>query len=155
MRLGLSLVFAAVCAAQTLSVSPSQLNFAAQPGGTPTAPQYVTISSPVPVQIVAQAADWLRIDSDANRLSVVADPSALELGKYEAKLLIRADNQPTREVAVFLNVSRDSQLVVSRGALELTIHAGEIDGEREISVTSTSEPIDFTARVRGPTWLAL
>jgi hypothetical protein len=158
MKLSLPLLIASAAAAQTLTVSPSQLNFAAMPGGAPTAPQYVTIQSPVPVQVVAQATDWLRVASEENRLSVVADPSALDLGTYQAKLIVSAENQPSREVAVSLSVSREGQLVISRSEIQVNYSAGQLEGEREISVTSTGEEIPFTTRLRvtgGQNWVAL
>jgi uncharacterized protein (TIGR03437 family) len=91
---------AVLAAPPSVAVAPSSLSFSGRSGGAMTAPQQITISSPVsglPFTVSAsQGADWLVIGASTGAtpqlVDIRADPSNLAPGPHQAILTVGAIN---------------------------------------------------------------
>ena len=104
---------AVLAAVPSVSVSPQQLIFSAASGGAPTAPQTLSLTSPVDGLSfsVSGGASWLQVNpasgASPRLIQVTADPTGLAPSTYQATITINSpDGNPTSTtIAVTFNVT--------------------------------------------------
>ena len=123
---------AVLAAPPQISVSPSQLSFSANSGGPETAPQKITMSSPVSglafTVSKSPGADWLLLDAPGGftpqLINVRVDPTNLASGTYTATLTITSSlaAQMSTNVAITVQVAPGNppRLAVDKTALSFT-----------------------------------
>ena len=104
---------AVLAAVPSVSVSPRQLIFSAASGGAPTAPQTLSLTSPVDGLSfsVSSGASWLQVNpasgGSPRLIQVTADPTGLDPSTYQATITISSpDGNPTSNaITVTFNVT--------------------------------------------------
>lgn len=152
-----------VSAAPVLTVSPSQLTFNFQSGGTAPAAQALNItgSAPLTYNVAASGGAWLAVTpsngSTPGSASVSVNPAGLAPGTYNGTIDITsagAGNSP-QTVAVALVVSSAPAISASPSALTFNYQVGAANpAAQNISVGATSA-VSYTAAASGGAWLSV
>jgi hypothetical protein len=151
----------------TLTVSPANLSFAYQPGGTTPAAQMVNVTgSSTLTYSAAASATWLTVTpasgSTSGTLSIGVNPASLAAGTYTGLVTVTASgasNSP-QKVSVTLTVSSGSSgnaaLNVSPGTVSFTYPTGSTaTGTQNLSITSSGSQLSITAAASGGSWLTV
>jgi len=151
----------------TLAVSPANLSFAYQTGGTTPAAQMANVTgSSTLTYSAAASATWLTVTpasgSTPGSLSIGVNPASLAAGTYTGSVTVTASgasNSP-QKVSVTLTVSSGStgnaSLNVSPGTVSFTYPTGSTaTGTQSLSITSSGSPLSITAAASGGSWLTV
>jgi hypothetical protein len=151
----------------TLTVSPANLSFAYQTGGTTPAAQMANVTgSSTLTYSAAASATWLTVTpasgSTPGNLSIGVNPASLAAGTYTGSVTVTASgasNSP-QKVSVTLTVSSGSSgnasLNVSPGTVSFTYPSGSTaTGTQNLSITSSGSPLSITAAASGGSWLTV
>lgn len=151
-----------VSAAPTISVSPSQLAFAHQIGGSAPAAQTLSVSATSPVTFIATASggSWLSVSpgsgSTSATLNVSVNPSGLVAGAYNGTVVVSsaaAGNSP-QAVTVTLVVSAPT-ITVDPRQLTFSYQLGGANPDSQSIAVSADSTIAFTATTSGGDWLSV
>lgn len=152
-----------VVAQTTIAVTPPQLQFVFQTGGTNPAPQNIAVTSDpvgVTVNLSTSGGNWL----SAGYASVVApasvpvsvNPTGLKIGTYTGTVTATgtsAANNP-QAVAVSLLVTGPTSLTATPAALNFSVAAGALAPTPQgVSIGSTSGPQNFAVSSTA-TWIS-
>jgi Viral BACON domain len=154
----------AAAPAPTLAVSPANLSFSYQSGGTTPSAQSVGVSSNGSAlsYTVSTSATWLTATpsgSTPGTVAVSVNPSALAAGSYTGTVSIAASgasNTP-QKVAVTLTVAAAQlpTLTATPASLSFTYQiGGSTPAAQPVSLTSSGSAVSFTATTSA-TWLGV
>ena len=151
----------------TITVSPLNLSFTYQTGGSTPAAQPVSLSSSSALAYtVATSAAWLSATpmtgNTPGSLNVSVNPGGLTAGTYNGTVTVTAagaSNSP-QKVAVSLTVTTPSSgnpsLNVTPGSLTFTYTSGSTtSGSQNLSIASTGSALQLTAAASGGNWLTV
>lgn len=143
-----------VVAQTTIAMTPSQLQFVFQTGGTNPAPQGIAVTSDpvgVTVSLSASGGSWVSLGSSSvvapASVPVSVNPTGLKIGTYTGMVSatgIGAANNP-QVVAVSLLVTGPTSLTATPTSLNFTVPAGApAPAPKGVSIGSTSGIQNFT-----------
>ena len=150
-----------------MSVSPGQLNFAYQAGGSPPLSQLVAISggAGLAFTVTSSGGNWLAVSPASGTvpasLSVSVSPAELISGTYRGTVTVTApgaSNSP-QTIAVTLTVTSNLTISVNPDSLSFSFQAGGPQPPAQsLAVSSIGGPANFTAAANTATgggWLSL
>ncbi len=142
----------------TIAVNPDLLLFSASPGGGISPPQSVSIastgSSPMSYTITVDAGSWLVLSPPAGTtastpggFNVSVNPSSLNIGIYNGKVIVTPASGGPRVVNVTLTVGTTQSLSVSPPSMAFAyVIGGPAPPSQSLLVSSsTTGPIQFFA----------
>jgi hypothetical protein len=156
-----------------LTVTQTSLTFAASSDGEVPPEQGVIVSSPISgvpftAAVTTSDAPWLKLDSPVSvtsgRLGVIADPTGIPAGIYQASLTVTAPNArpPVHAVSVTFNVGSPvpAKLLVTPGGISFEVTEKSQPQTQTLTVANAgSGPLDYLVSVATLTgngaWLSI
>ena len=146
-----------------LGISPTTLAFAYTLGGTVPAAQTLQIAGSQSFTAAATTStggSWLAVTPASGTgdtsLSVTVNPAGLALGPYSGTITVTPTGGAAQTVAVTLTVYAPGSLAVSPSSLSFAFAAGGPPAApQNVLVTSTGQPVAFTAVAFSTGWLAV
>jgi uncharacterized protein (TIGR03437 family) len=146
-----------------IAISPSTLAFAYTLGGTVPAAQTLQIAGTQSFTAAATTSTggtWLAVTPASGTgnasLSVTVNPAGLALGAYNGTITVTPTGGVAQTVAVTLTVYAMGSLTIAPGSLSFAFAAGGPPAAPQtVVVTSTGQPVTFTATAFSTGWLAV
>ena len=156
----------------TITVAPLAMGFTAKSGGALTAPQHLTLTSPVAglafTVNIASTVDWLVVDSTGGvtpqLVDVRVDPTNLAQGSYRASILISTPlavpATSTVTITVQVGAPSNPSLTVGSSSLSFTYPKNSTSTQSQAVLISNSGsgPLAYSAAAQtatGGNWLSV
>ena len=163
-----SVTLTVTAAVPNLRLSPGAFTFNFKSGGTNPAAQTLTVSSTGTAlnYIVSTAGSWLSATpgsgTTTGTVNLSVNPSGLAVGTYSGSVSISssgAGNSPqTVGVTLIVSAAAANLLQVSARTLSMQPASASAAGggfSQTLAVTSTTQPVPFTAEALGGSWLSV
>ena len=158
----ISVTFSVAVPGGQVGISPSTLAFAYTQGGTLPAAQTLQITGSQSFTAAASTSSgtWLAVTPSSGTgnvsLSVSVNPASLTPGAYDGTITVIPTGGVAQTVAVTLTVSTAGTLAVPPSTLLFAYAAGNPPpAAQTVPVTSTGQPVAFTASASSSGWLSV